>query len=85
MGNRAYCWGTNSTGELGDGTTHTRLTPFPVAGGLQFRELSADTNHTCGVTTGDMAYCWGLNDFGQLGDGTRDIRLAPVGVAAPTP
>jgi alpha-tubulin suppressor-like RCC1 family protein len=45
--------------------------------------VSAGTNHTCGVTTGNVAYCWGLNDFGQLGDGTRDARLAPAAVGAP--
>jgi alpha-tubulin suppressor-like RCC1 family protein len=84
-GNRAYCWGSNFTGELGDGTTTARLTPVAVAGGLQFTEVSAGTNHTCGVTTGNVAYCWGLNNFGQLGDSTRDTRLAPVAVAAPGP
>ncbi|MGH7525878.1 MAG: hypothetical protein ACREMX_04165, partial [Gemmatimonadales bacterium] len=31
LGNRAYCWGSNSDGQLGDGTTITRLTPVRVA------------------------------------------------------
>jgi alpha-tubulin suppressor-like RCC1 family protein len=84
-GNRAYCWGTNFTGELGDGTTTTRLTPVAVAGGLRFSDVSAGTNHTCGVATGNVAYCWGLNDFGQLGDATTTTRLTPVAVVAPTP
>jgi alpha-tubulin suppressor-like RCC1 family protein len=84
-GNRAYCWGTNFTGQLGDGTTTRRLTPVAVAGRLRFREVSAGPNHTCGVATGNVAYCWGLNDFGQLGDGTRNPHLTPVAVAAPAP
>jgi alpha-tubulin suppressor-like RCC1 family protein len=80
--NHAYCWGSNSEGKLGDGTTSSRLTPVPVAGGLSFRQVSAGLSHTCGVTTDNRAYCWGRNDLGQLGDGTQvDHRLTPVRVA----
>jgi alpha-tubulin suppressor-like RCC1 family protein len=83
--NRAYCWGTNFNGELGDGTTTDRLTPVAVVGGLQFRQVSAGLVHTCGVATGDLAYCWGYNGFGALGDGTTSPHFTPVAVAAPAP
>src|SRR2546425_4422246 len=33
---RAFCWGYNYGGELGDGTTTLRLTPVAVAGDHQF-------------------------------------------------
>jgi alpha-tubulin suppressor-like RCC1 family protein len=77
---RAFCWGNNSTSQLGDNTTTQRLTPARVVGGLRFRQVTAGT-HTCGVTTSDQAYCWGRNDHGQLGDGTLHIRRRPVAVA----
>lgn len=48
---------------------------------LAFRQVSAGTAHTCGLTTGGLAYCWGGNVNGQLGDGTRTRRLRPVAVA----
>ena len=77
----AYCWGDNGKGELGDGTTTTRLKPVPVAGGRQFRQVSAGSYYTCAVTTSDEAYCWGDTFFGQLGDGTTTQHLTPVAVA----
>jgi alpha-tubulin suppressor-like RCC1 family protein len=77
---RAYCWGNNDLGFLGDGTTTPHLTPVSVVGGLSFRQVSAG-GHTCAVTTGYRAYCWGSNYSGQLGDGTTTNRLRPVAVA----
>ncbi|HET9274776.1 MAG TPA: hypothetical protein VFN96_01765, partial [Gemmatimonadales bacterium] len=50
---RAYCWGYNQFGQLGDGTNVNRMVPTRVAGGLAFRQVSAGSHHTCGVTTGD--------------------------------
>jgi alpha-tubulin suppressor-like RCC1 family protein len=78
--NRAYCWGLNFDGRLGNGTNagpeicdnfpcSTR--PVAVAGGLRFRLVSAGGDHTCGVTPGNLAYCWGFNAAGQLGNGTN--------------
>jgi alpha-tubulin suppressor-like RCC1 family protein len=79
---RAYCWGRNESGQLGDGTITDRLAPVLVAGGRQFRQLDAGTSHTCGVTYTDRkAYCWGSNGSGELGDGTISNRLKPTAVA----
>jgi alpha-tubulin suppressor-like RCC1 family protein len=78
--NRAYCWGYNADGQLGNGTTSfERLSPTPVAGGLSFRQISAGYYHSCGVTTDNRAYCWGRG--GNLGDGTAMSRARPVPVA----
>src|SRR2546423_6901788 len=80
--NRAYCWGDNSEGQLGDGTTTGRLTPKAVAGGLRFRQISAGFDTSCGLTTEYRAYCWGNDQLGQVGDGsTIRRRLTPVPVA----
>jgi alpha-tubulin suppressor-like RCC1 family protein len=71
---RAYCWGTNSYGELGDNTQTNRLTPVAVAGSLTMRQVSVGYDHTCGVTTNNLAYCWGYNRYGQNGDSSRVLR-----------
>jgi alpha-tubulin suppressor-like RCC1 family protein len=79
--NRAYCWGYNVQGQVGDGTkTDFRDRPVAVAGGHLFRKVSVGVSHTCGVTTSDQAFCWGENRYGQLGDGTTMERLEPVRV-----
>jgi alpha-tubulin suppressor-like RCC1 family protein len=86
----AYCWGWNEFGQLGDGTTYTRLTPVLVSGGLSFASVSAGIANSntavgggfsCGVTTNGTAYCWGSNPSGQLGDGSNSDRNVPVSVA----
>ena len=78
---RAYCWGWNAYGQVGDGTNNRRPSPTPVAGRLQFIEVSSGVRHSCGLTLDHRIYCWGDNEVGQLGDGTRTPHVMPVRVA----
>jgi alpha-tubulin suppressor-like RCC1 family protein len=82
----AYCWGVNSFGNLGDGTTTLSSVPVAVSGGLSFVAVSAGSTsvnaaHTCGITSAGAAYCWGLGISGQLGDGTQTNSSVPIPVA----
>ena len=81
----AFCWGSNIAGQLGDGTTTSRLTPVPVAApaGVSFVRVATGPSSSCGVTTAGTTYCWGFNREGQLGDGSRIQRELPALVAAP--
>lgn len=74
---RAFCWGQNRFGQLGDGTTQDSPQPVEVSGGLRFRDIHAGGASTCGFTQDGAQYCWGLNQSGQLGDGTRTSRSTP--------
>jgi alpha-tubulin suppressor-like RCC1 family protein len=75
---RVKCWGGNSDGELGDGTTTDRLRP--VALNLsRVKAIAAGPGHTCALTA-KAGLCWGDNSFGELGDGTTTDSSTPVRV-----
>ncbi len=66
-----YCWGDNSSGELGNGSTLT--SPIPVAVPTLTSGVTSVTvggNFACALLSGGSVECWGNNTYGQLGDGT---------------
>lgn len=75
-----WCWGQNTHGQLGDGSTTDRAAPVAVEGGHAFTTLYAGGGSTCGITREGEELCWGLNQAGQLGDGTRTNRSVPTPV-----
>ena len=85
-------WGLNSTGQIGDGTSTSRLTPVSVAGATKtFCEISAGKGQILGrlnmitvvlaLDKNGRAWAWGYNVFGQIGDNSTTIRTTPVSVA----
>ena len=71
-----YCWGFNSTGQVGDGTNSVEgtsaqyvSTPKEVAGNHIWKMITSGGSHTCGLTADGDAYCWGSNSAGALGTG----------------
>jgi alpha-tubulin suppressor-like RCC1 family protein len=80
-GGTVKCWGQNTTGQLGDGTTDNRWTPVDVIGlGSGVDAVSAGGGHSCALLTGGVMKCWGSNFGGELGDGSMTHRSTPVDV-----
>jgi hypothetical protein len=73
------CWGSNYSGELGDGETGGgSSTPVRVTGISDALEVSAGENFACAVLTDGHVECWGANERGQLGDGGTRSSSTPV-------
>jgi alpha-tubulin suppressor-like RCC1 family protein len=77
-----YTWGSNASGQLGDGTATSRSLPVAVAGGgTTWCAVSAGRAHTAAVKTDGTLWTWGCNGLGRLGDGTATNRSSPGTVA----
>lgn len=72
------CWGANSYGQLGDGTTIQRNTPVVVPGLNNVVSIAAGGFHTCAALANGTVRCWGRNSSGQLGDNSTNNRTSPV-------
>ena len=74
-----WCWGQNTTGQLGNGTIADSTVPVQVAGLPPAIGVAGGHDHTCAIDTGHHVWCWGANAFGQLGNGTTSVdSTAPV-------
>ena len=85
-----YCWGVNTEGQLGIGTTGSaRSAPVAVSGagdlpaGAVVDKISVGEYHSCALSAGQV-YCWGQRSAGAVGDGnlTSLSQVAPSRVTA---
>ena len=84
---RAFAWGDNETGELGDNTTTRRYLPVPVTAtgvlaGKTVVALAAGDFHSLALRSDGTVAAWGYNFFGEVGDNTTTNRQVPVAVNA---
>ena len=82
---KAYCWGYNSEGNLGNNSTANSRVPVAVntsgvLAGKTIKQISAGSSHTCAIASDDKAYCWGYNSEGNLGNNSTANSRVPVAV-----
>lgn len=83
-GTDVFCWGNNSSGQLGDGTKGgPRPLPEKIDNttGAKFVGVGAGDSFSCAITydsnntnNSGRIYCWGKNDLGQLGINNNDAE-----------
>jgi alpha-tubulin suppressor-like RCC1 family protein len=71
-GGRVSCWGANTTGQVGDGTTQNakRATPVPDLADAVAISTGGDRNNgefSCALWADGEVKCWGATDRGQFG------------------
>jgi prepilin-type N-terminal cleavage/methylation domain-containing protein len=83
---KAYCWGYNGNGVIGNNSTSNALSPSAVdmtgvLSGKTVESIHIGRSHTCAVASDNQAYCWGRNNYRQLGNNTTSANsLVPSAV-----
>lgn len=78
---KLYCWGSNTTGQLGQAAVIDLLYPTQVTDlGTSVVKGVAGWEHTCVILTDGSVRCWGNDDYYQLGLGRkhRDTIYKPT-------
>ncbi len=89
---QVLAWGSNSYGQLGNGSTTNSSTPVAVSlpSGTTVTAIAAGDGHSLALTSSGQVLAWGWNFYGQLGNGTTTTTTScqciptPVQVSLPS-
>lgn len=73
-----WAWGSNSFGELGDGTFVSKNSPVQIGVSADWKSVSGGSYYTVALKLDGTIWAWGSNNYGQLGDGTIINKNSPI-------
>ncbi|WP_010246382.1 RCC1 domain-containing protein [Acetivibrio cellulolyticus] len=76
--NILWAWGTNSLGELGDGSGKNNSKPQIIMNDVLQICTGKDSTSSFAIRSDGSLWGWGNNVYGQLGDSTSAIKTTPV-------
>jgi uncharacterized repeat protein (TIGR02543 family) len=85
---RVFAWGSNGSGQLGNGATSSQRTPFEITEHFDLEEddkviaITAGTTHTLAITSQGRLFAWGSNTSGQLGYELQISRKTPFDITS---
>jgi len=71
-----WVWGSNASGQLGDGTTINKSLPVQIAGSWTL--VSTGINSTGAIKSDSTLYGWGSGTAGETGDSANVSKSSPV-------
>ncbi|GEM_PF-7077497 len=79
------CWGSNSSGQLGDGTLNTISIPTAVPGLSNIIDIATGSSHTCVLISDGTVKCFGDNSENQVGIANTEYCTMYGGYCIKTP
>ncbi len=80
--NTLWGWGTNDSGQLGDGTTVLKRSPIQISG--TWSKVVCANNNTYAIKSDGTLWAWGLGTDGAIGNGSAISRSSPVQIGSDT-
>jgi alpha-tubulin suppressor-like RCC1 family protein len=82
LNSQVFAWGSNNSGQLGDGNLIDTFSPVSVNGlsNTGAIGIAAGYDHAVAMKTDGTVWAWGGNSNGQLGNGTTSGSVIPVQV-----
>jgi len=84
INNELYCWGNNSSGDLGLGDNTQRTVPVKVNSDTNWSTVSCGASSTLATKTNGTLWSWGLNNYSQLGLGDATNKNVPTQIGSST-